>query len=369
VSRAVLAVLAAALGLLAVSAPAAAQECPAIGFLSYGGLIYAENEITVEAPPVELGEILGVGQLDAPEGDDPCKRRRDEVQVKAVAGADPGVAVGIDSRPGALFVLGGRCSGYAEAERLGCVLEPLELDGEPYTGVRYPEDAAGRALALAEPIGEATLGDATVTAVRIDGVDPAVAVAVEGRPSEAFVATGACPYERFAAEEAQDDLRRCLEGPLWLVFDPLGGNPGDTITARSDRAVAVALDGARISIVRIDAPGDNVPADLSGAIEIGTLDLDDEGLAELPIVLPDADQGVYETILTCEPCAEAFDGRTRFAAGSFLLLGDTGSGGSGPRIVLIVVGALFLVTLAAALALWRRGWRPRRRPRADDRAG
>ena len=66
------------------------------------------------------------------------------------------------------------------------------------------------------------LGDTAATAVAIDGVDPAVAIGIEGRPSEAYVAPGVCPYERFANEAVGDDLKRCLTGLVWLVFDPPG---------------------------------------------------------------------------------------------------------------------------------------------------
>jgi hypothetical protein len=73
------------------------------------------------------------------------------------------------------------------------------------------------------------------------------------------------------------------------------------------------------------------------------------------ITVPDVTTGLYEAIVTCEACADQFDGTTVFAAGSLAIVGDSG-GGSGPRVTGIVIGVLFFVLAVAAVFAWRRGW-------------
>ncbi len=184
-----------------------------------------------------------------------------------------------------------------------------------------------------------------------------MAVGIEDRPGLAFVAAGVCPYERFANEEAFDDLRRCLEAPVWLVFDPLAASPGATVTASADRPLPSELAGASVALAALESPADQVPADLSGAMPVGSLEPGTDGRARLSIVLPEVEQGFYEAVVTCEPCGPAFGGRTIFPAGSVFVFGEPESKGSGnSRIVGIVVGALFFALAALAIVAWRRGW-------------
>jgi hypothetical protein len=360
--RLALAAAAAALAALGGAAPAAAQDCPAIAFLQYGGVVYAE-EVVRQATPLARGETLGDGETDQPARSDPCRRSRRDATVQAIAGVDPSVAVAVEGRPDSVFVLGGRCTGFSGPERLACVREPLQLDGVAYTAVRYPD--GGRALTLGDELGDAALGDETVDAVRIEGVDPALAVAVEARPDTAYVAPGVCPYERFSADARLDDMRRCLEAPLWLVFDPLNATAGGTITASLDRPLPAAAAGATLSLARLELVADAVPEDLGDAVDLGPLEPGADGA--FPLTVPDVDEGVYEAVVRCDACAEAFGG-TVFPAGSFLVAGgsDEGEGSSGPRVVGIALGiVLFLLIGAAIFAWWRGWWRPtfgRRRP-------
>ena len=345
--------LAASFSLCAGAGSAAAQDCPGSGLLLFERAVYSEEP----APPggvAERGAALGSGRLAFVEaaGCDP-----QDVEVVALTRATPDLAVAVDGRPDSIFVLGARCAGYEDEERSTCILEPLTHDGRMYTGARYPDGVSPTRLVWGDPLGDAELGDESMTAVAIEGVDPAVAVGVSGRPDEAFVAAGACPYERFAEDEANDDLLRCLRAPLWLIFEleqPPAARAGETITARADRSVADVVDGATLSLVLLEGSSDVVPSSLSGAIEIGSVTVDPEGRVSVPITVPDVPTGVYEAIVSCEACADQFGGETVFAAGSVAIVGD--DGGGGPRTVGIVIGSLLFVALALAVVAWRRGW-------------
>lgn len=361
--RTSLALLAALLcaGALGAPAPARAVECPRGTFLTFTGAVYAGEQAPagVAIPP---GESLGEGTLDQPKGDDACKRARKDVTVRAVGDVDPLVAVAVEGWPGTVFVLGGRCSGLEGTERWRCLTAPLRFRGESYTAVAYPAEPSPRgALDPAEALESGELGGETVEVVALAGIDPAVAVGIEGQPERAFVAPGVCPYEHFATDEKLDDLRRCLEGPLWLVFDPLGAGAGATVVATADRPVAPGLRGASVALARLSSAVDAVPADVSDAVPVGSLEPDTGGLVRLSIVVPDVEPGLYEAVLTCEACAEAFGGRTVFPAGSILVFGETeeDKGSSGPRLVAIIVGALFFVLAVLAVVAWRRGWHRR----------
>lgn len=356
--RLALLVAAVAVGTLASAAPAAAGTCPAISFLSYGESVYRSYFVPagVDLP---VGEKVGEGVADFPGGDDNCKRERVDVDVDAFAGIDPEIAVAVPDRPRLAFVLGNKCVGYVGAERWSCLRNPLELGGVQYVGAAYPRLPAPRkTLPLGEPIGEATVGGEPVTAVRIDGVDPAVAVGIEGRPSEAFVAVGACPYERFDNRPALDDLRRCLEAPVWLVFVPPGGPPGEKVTARADRPVPADMP-ISISLVASEALGDIVPRDLTGAVPVGALPSGDA--ATLAFEIPKLDEGRYEAVATCAGCAATHGGRTMFPAGLFIV-SEAGSGT--PKVILYALGLALIVLVITAVYVRRKGWigRARRRP-------
>jgi hypothetical protein len=262
------------------------------------------------------------------------------------------------------FILGARCAGYDEQERWRCLLEPLTFGQVRYTGSRYPSTPAPQgSLELGEPLGEGRIGGAVVTVTAIEGVDPVVAVGVDGRPSEAFVAADACPYEAFSNEEATNDLLRCLQGPVWLTFDPVGARPGDEVTARADRPLRPELAGATVALVRLSAVADALPEDLSSAVSVGTLSASGDGAAGLTFTIPELERGLYEAVVTCEGCAAEYAGQTSFPAGSLVVFEKRG--GSSARPFLLAMGALGFVVLPLAFIAWRRGWH-RGRPRTKD---
>jgi hypothetical protein len=346
-------------------APALAQECPGTGLLLFQRGVYTELELPADRT-VSTGEALGTGQIAflTRAGEAGCDPGTTEVLGIQDVPAD--VAVAVPNRP-SIFVLGARCAGYEGASRVGCVLEPVEFDGSVYTGALDPEGAAE--LPQEDPLGEAREGETTVTAVRLADVDPAVGLGLEGRPDEVFVAAGACPYERLSPTAAENDLARCLRAPLWFVFDverPPAARVGDRITANADRTVDRVVDGATVSLVRLSNAVDAVPADLTGAVAVGTVSVGADGVVSMPIVVPDVEEGLYEAVVSCDACGPAFGGETVFAAGSFVIVEAEG-GGSGPRVIGILLGVLLFVALGLAIVAWRRGWwRPsvrRRKPR------
>jgi hypothetical protein len=348
-------ILAVALAALLAPSPAFAEECPGAGLLLYDGAVYSELVLPA-GRTVAPAESLGSGQLAflIREGEPSCDTR--SRAVSAIEGVRPDVAVAVADRP-SVFVLGARCAGFVGEDALDCVLAPLELDGRVYTGARQ----TGNELSRGATIGDASLGGETVTAVALAGVDPDVALAVDGHPTEVFVAAGSCPYERPAATAADDDLARCIKAPIWFVFDlerPPAARVGERVTARADRPVEGVVEGATVSLAKLATPADVVPADLADAVEIGVVDVGADGAVTLPITAPDLPTGVYEAVLTCEQCADAFGGQTMFAAGSLAILGDSG-GGSGPRVIGIVLGALLIILAVGAVVAWRkRWWRP-----------
>jgi hypothetical protein len=333
---------------------AAAQECPGPALMLFQQAVYSEEPAPSGELP-ERGAILGSARLALLSEENGCEPRT--VTVVGLAGIAKDLAVTVDGRPNSVFVLGARCAGYEGEERARCILEPLAYDGRSYSGARYPGGSSPARLVFGDPVGDGELAGARVTVVRIDGVDPAVGVGVDGRPGQAFVAAGACPYERFATEEAEDDLLRCLQGPLWLVFDverPPAARVGERITADADRTVAELVEGATVSLAPIEGNADVVPSSLAGAVEVGTLTVDPDGSVSLPITVPDVETGVYEAVVTCEACGAEYGGQTQFPAGSLAIVADEGSGG--PRLVGIVIGALLFVAIIGSVVAWRRGW-------------
>jgi hypothetical protein len=354
---------------LSAAGPAEAQDCAGRAILLFRSAVYSE-EPTPPGQPAEPGAPLAFGRLGflpGPEGTANCDPR--SVQVFEVAGLPPDLAVSVEDRSNFVFILGALCAGFEDEERAACILQPLQFEDRLYTATRYPSGAEPR-FQTGESLGEGELDGQTVSALALEGVDPAVAVGLEEHPDDAYVAEGACPYERFGAEQREDDLLRCLQAPLWFVFEltaPPAAHPGDQVTARADRSVSAVVDGAAVSLVRLSIPADIVPRDTSDAVAVGTVQVGPQGEVNLPITVPDVPDGVYEAIVTCEACADSF-GRTVFPAGSLAIVA---AGSEGPRILGILLGALAVVLAIAAVVAWRRGWyRPsmrRRRPSSDEK--
>jgi hypothetical protein len=361
-------VLAAAAMALISTGTAAAQECSGPALMLFQQAVYSEEPAPSGELP-ERGATLGSGRLAFLSEENGCEPRT--VTVVALADIARDLAVAVDGRPDSVFILGARCAGYEGEERARCILEPLAYDGSSYSGARYPVGTSPARLVFGDPVGAGKLAGENVTIARIDGVDPSVGVGVDGRPGEAFVAAGACPYERFATEEAEDDLLRCLQGPLWLVFDlerPPAARVGESITAHADRAVAELVEGATVSLAPGQGGADVLPSSLSEALEVGTINVGPDGSVSLPITVPDVETGVYQAIVTCEACGTEYDGQTHFPAGSLAIVAEEGS--SGPRVVGIVIGALLFVAIIGSVIAWRRGWLrigSRKRPQEPDR--
>lgn len=355
-------VLVARIALVAIVAVAAAAvstpdgragTCPDITLLELGSGVFRGEPLPASSG-IEQAAPVEDGVLDAPEVDDLCERRRTDVSVRALEGIDPAVAVGIDGRPETIFVLGSKCFGFEGDARWSCFREPLELDGRTYIGTRYPDGPGeDRGLTPGEPIEGAVVAGEPVDAVAIEGVDPAVAVGIAGSPDRAYVAIGPCLYERFDRRALYDDLRRCLEAPLWLVFEPAGAEPGDEVSAEADRPPGPELAGATVSLARSTVAADVVP---QGAAGVVVFTIGDGGSVEFPFTVPELGPGRYEAVLECDGC-ETAAGKTVFPAGSFLVV--EGSGASGGRnlttIVTIVIGVAFLAALGLSIYMWRRG--------------
>jgi hypothetical protein len=348
----VLVTLAAVAAAFAPAEPAsAAPRCPTQTFLRFDRLVYAGEGLPASAA-IGPGARLGSGTVDEPVEASGCRRRQESVQVRHAGGIDPRVAVTVEGRPDTIFVLGARCAGYRDQERWGCLLDPLDFGGRRYTGTRYPAEPRPQGtLQLGRALGPAQLGGETVTAGQIEGVDPALAVGVRGLPSEAFVAGGVCPYERFENRAARDDLLRCLRSPVWLFFDPLGGVVGTEIVATSDRPLRAELAGATVSLIRLGVVADIVPADRSGAVPIGPLD------STMRLTLPDLPPGLYEAVVSCRRCGPVYGGRTVFPAGSVSLF-EKQEGSNTVRIVSIGLGVAVFALAIASVVVW---WRGRRR--------
>jgi hypothetical protein len=328
-----------------------AGTCPDLTVLEASGGLYLGEPLPASAGIAQAGQ-LGDGVLDAPEGEDRCERRRTDVSVRALEGIDPAIAVGVDGRPGTIFVLGSKCSGFEGDARWTCLREPLELDGRTYVAVRYPDTPGeARELPLGEPIDGALVAGQPVAAVAIDGVDPGAAVGIAGSPEQAYVSLGTCLFEQFDRRPLYDDLRRCLEAPVWFVFDPAGAPPGDDVAASADRAPGAELAGATVSLARSTLPADVVPQQSQRVV---VFTIGDAG--EYTFTVPELEPGRYEAVLECDGC-EAAGGKTVFPAGSFLVVeGSEASGGrSLTTIVTIVIGVAFLAALALSVYMWRRG--------------
>jgi hypothetical protein len=209
-------------------------------------------------------------------------------------------------------------------------------------------------------LGDAMLNGKTVTVRRIDGVDPALAVGVSGRPSEAFLVASVCPYEGFSNRPAFDDLLRCLRSPVWFTIDPPGGQVGETVVARSDRKLESAVVGAGVSLVRLPSVADFVPEQPSPQAPIGHV------ANEVAFRVPDVAAGLYEAVVSCPRCAEG--GQTLFPAGSVLVT-EKAKTSVGIQIVSYGLTGAIVLAAVAAFFVWRRRRRLGAGPSSPGSAG
>jgi hypothetical protein len=343
---------------LLLAALAAVSAVPGLGaqtvclpaVLAYDGNAYLAEEIPASVS-VARGEQLGGGELDSPIGaeGDRCERERGDANVVALEGIDPLVAVGVEGRPAEAFILGSKCIGFAGEARWECLRTPLSYEGRLYIGARYPL-GSGRSLELGAPLGAGELGADAVDVVAFEDIEPDAAVGLRSAPATAYVAIGVCQYGRFGETVLEDNLRRCLEAPFWLYFDPPGGEPGGTITARADRPLPSDLSSAEISLARSQFNADIIPEGASQT-PIGAMTVAE---GTLTFEIPDLPEGRYEAVLTCEGCGKG--ARTTFPAGSLVILEGGGGGINWGVVVLFVVGAIFVVLLVLSIVARRRGW-------------
>jgi hypothetical protein len=359
IRRLLLAAAAAAAALAWMAPESGAATCPKQTFLSFGPYAYVAQALPASAG-IKAGATLGNGSLDEPTSADGCKRRRQSVSVRLARGIESRVAVMVFGRLETIFVLGSRCDSFEGDEHWRCLLQPVVFEGRRYTGVRYPSTPGPRrTVAHGRPLGRAEAGGSVATIVRIPRVPASVAVAVEGRPNDAYIASGVCPYESFENERPRDDLRRCLESPVWFVFDPPGAVAGDRIVGVADRPLAPQLAGATVSLVRLAVATDAVPKNRAGSVPVGRV------RPKLRLIVPDLRAGLYEAVVSCPGCAASSGGKTIFAAGSFLV-GKPTEGSTGVHAVSIGLAAGTLVLAAASLVVWRRGRRRRRASQGES---
>ena len=326
------------------------STCPTATFLSFDHVAYI-SELIPPGVEIPAGASLGSGSVDQPGSADGCKRQRSTVQVLTAGTLEPGVAVLVQGRPRTLFVLGRRCEPLVGQPYWDCLLRPLVFEGRRYTGTGYPLQLAQGKVALAGSLGSATLNGERVTVRRISNVDPALAVGVSGRPSEAFLVASVCPYEGFSNKPAFDDLMRCLQGPVWFTFDPPGGQVGETVVARADRELDTDVSGAEVSLVRLPVATDFVPSAHSKPTPVGHVS------AQVTFRVPDLPAGLYEAVVSCPRCAGSAGGKKLFPAGSVLVTAKSKTS-TGIRIVSYALTAAVVLTALLAIGMWRRRRRP-----------
>jgi hypothetical protein len=171
-----------------------------------------------------------------------------------------------------------------------------------------------------------------------------------------------CPYERFSADEATDDLARCLRGPVWLSASPVPARPGEAAVLTGDRTAPPELDGAAVGLARLETLVDAIPAGAEPT-PLGTLRVAADGGVRLDATMPDLERGFYEAVVRCEACAARF-GATEFPAGTVAVGEAARRGSAGATIAYIALFVVLLISFLGAIVLWRRGYRPfqRRRP-------
>jgi hypothetical protein len=263
--------------------------------------------------------------------------------VQAAGSVDPHVAVFVDGRPRTAFLIGHRCSGFAGPAYWNCLTQPLRFRGRQFTATSYPATPAPRkTLVLGVRLGTAIYHGRAVTIRRIDGVEPALAVGISGKPSTAFLSPSTCPYSGFSNIPEYDNLARCLRAPVWFTFDPPGSEVGGTVVGRSDRPISSPVAGATISLVQLPVVADLVPP------QHGALDAVGRVSNQVNLRIPDLAQGLYEAVVSCPACVSP-SGATLFPAGSILV---TRKPKSSP-VIRIITYALVAALVVALILTFR----------------
>jgi hypothetical protein len=338
------------LGAVVGASPAsAASGCPTQTFLRFGDLAYAATSI----PPtvsVAAGSNVGGGSVDGPSNGNGCRRQVNSVQVLRAGSIDPAVAVLVSGRPRTLFVIGHRCSGFAGQAYWDCLLAPLVFRGQQFTATSYPSTPAPRrTLPVGAALGTASYHGHRVTVRRIRGVEPAVAVALSGQPSTAYLSPRTCPYSGFSNSPRHDDLFRCLTSPIWFTFNPPGSQAGGTVLASGDRSLGPEVMGASISLVRLPVVADYVPANHGTLRPVGNV------AQQVSLHVPsNLASGLYEAVVTCPRCASTSHGGTSmYPAGSILVTAKQKTS-LGIRIVSYVLTVAVIAAAILAFMTYRR---------------
>jgi hypothetical protein len=341
-------------GTLVNGGPAsAASGCPTQTFLSYNHLAYEATAIPASVS-LPAGRSIGSGTVDEPTNANGCRRNQKSGRVLAAGSIQPQVAVLVSGEPGKLFVLGHRCTGFAGSGYWDCLLHPLVFRGRRYTATSYPSTPAPRrTLPLAGPLGTAPYQGHPVTIRRLQGIADTLAVGIAGQPSVALLTVGTCPYSGFSNNPLYDNLLHCLRSPVWFTFDPPGNQVGNTVVARSDRALPAAVAGAAVSLVSLPVVADFVPANHSHLVPVGHV------AGQFSLQVPNVPAGLYEAVVSCPRCGSVGGVAGLYPAGSVLVTSKPKTS-TAIQIISYVLAAL--VVVAAILAF--RTWRRRRQARA-----
>jgi hypothetical protein len=334
-----LVVIAAVLG---ASPASAASSCPTQTYLQFDHLAYVAVSIPASVR-VSPGVGLGSGTIDEPTSANGCHRADRAAQVLAAGSLAPPVAVLVSGRPQTIFVIGHRCWGFSRSAYWECLLRPLAWDGAQYTATSYPTAPPPRRIVpLGPTIGTAEYHGHRVTVRRIQGVDPALAVGISGRPSDAFLSPRTCPYPGFSNIQQYDDLLRCLQSPVWFTFDPPGVQAGGTVVARADRPLSREVVGATISLIQLPVVANFVPAHSGPLPAVGQVS------EQVSLRVPSLRPGLYEAVVSCQACASHIDGGgPLYPAGSILV---TAKPSTSVGIQIISYGLLVAFLFAAFFA-------------------
>jgi hypothetical protein len=167
-----------------------------IASITWRGHVYIGNR--VGAAP-ELGSpVEGATKPPCESNAQPTAAR-----VTTLARIDPRTALGSAEDPTIVWIVAGRCAGFAQAVLHSCLRESLAFEGRHYVPTRLE-----RSLDLGGSIGAGELARGNVrqtVAVRsLAGVSKAAAVATEEDPKLVFLADGRCELPGLG------DLSSCL---------------------------------------------------------------------------------------------------------------------------------------------------------------